>query len=122
VPVVAASKTLLSRTPVVCRRRGISVLDEHASGQAALSGVTAANGTTTFSGSDVGKPIPFRRAMTGYTSNTGSFTVVAGSVAPLSINAFRPSLPPPVGVFPDYPVEASNLRPRCVRILVSFSS
>lgn len=74
------------------------------SGQAALSGVTAANGTTTFSGVMSGS-YTIQASMTGYTSNTGSFTVVAGSVAPLSITLQTQSSTSSGGV-PGYPVEA----------------
>ena len=73
------------------------------SGQAALSGVTAANGTITFSGVMLGS-YTIQASMTGYTSNTGSFVVVAGSVAPLSLTLQTVSTSS--GGVPGYPLGA----------------
>jgi Carboxypeptidase regulatory-like domain len=74
------------------------------SGQAALSGVTAANGTVTFSGVMPGS-YTIQASMTGYNSNSGSVTVVAGSVAPLSVTLQTQSSTSSGGV-PGYPAEA----------------
>lgn len=72
------------------------------SGQTALSGVTAANGMITFSGVIPGA-YTIQASMTGYTSNTGSVTVVAGSVPTLSITLQTQSSSS--GGVPGYPLE-----------------
>ena len=74
------------------------------SGQAALSDVTAANGTTTLSGVMPGS-YTIQAGKTGYNTNSGSVTVVAGSVATLSITLQTQSTSNSGGV-PGYPSEA----------------
>ena len=73
------------------------------SGQAALSGVTASNGMVTFSGVMPGS-YTIQVSKTGYNSNSGSFTVVVGSVAPLSLTLQTVSTSN--GGVPGYPAEA----------------
>lgn len=75
------------------------------SGQAALSGVTAANGTAAFSGVMPGS-YTVQASMTGYSSNSGSLTVVAGSVAPFSLTLQTQSSSSSSGGVPGYPAEA----------------
>jgi protocatechuate 3,4-dioxygenase beta subunit len=71
------------------------------SGQNALNGVTATDGTITFNAVTPGS-YTIQAALNGYTTNTGAVNVVAGSVQSLSITL---QTQPSSGI-PGYPVEA----------------
>jgi hypothetical protein len=73
------------------------------SGQSALSGTTGSDGSVTFASVAPGS-YTMQATMSGYTTNTGTGSVVAGSSASVSITL--QTTPSSGGGIPGYPVEA----------------